>query len=89
VGPCTCSRKQSSPDTGCLRAELLADTRGFGPESGEIAVWLPLAVLEPGKADVLRRLAELPQEWLEEIERTADRGSAPTLPATDQVLRGG
>jgi len=72
-----------------LRAELLADTRGFGPEPGEVAVWLPMAALEPGKADVFRRLAELPQEWLEEIERTAGRGFAPALPASDHVQRGG
>jgi hypothetical protein len=76
-----------------LRAELLADTRGFGPESGEVAVWLPVVALEEGKADIVRRLAELPREWLDEVERTAAHEAvsqaAQSLPDSNQMQRGG
>jgi len=70
-----------------LRDEILADTRGFGPAPGDVAVCLPTEALEEGKADVLRRLAELPLEWLEEAERST-RGRA-ALDTGPQTQRGG
>jgi hypothetical protein len=54
-----------------LLAELSADTGGFGSEPAAVALWLPPSALGEGKAEVLRRLAALPLEALEQAERVA------------------
>jgi hypothetical protein len=70
-----------SEESPILLAELTADTGGFGSEPAAVALWLPPAALAEGKAEILRRLAALPLEALEQAERTVraevEAGGAP------------
>jgi hypothetical protein len=60
-----------------LLGELTADVRGFGPEPADVALWVPSAAIEEGKAEVLQRLAVLPLESLERAEALVRERSTP------------
>jgi len=60
-----------------LLGDLAADVRGFGSEPEDVALWLPPAVLEAGKIDLLQRLALLPLTALERVEALAREESVP------------